>query len=146
MAHGDDRRPVNPNRERKSIGAEKTFTPATQDVEELHERLDQVLARLHRRIEERRLEGRSVTLKIKHADFSVHTRQHTLSHPTGRKSALRRLGRHLLHSPHPPREPVRLLGLSLSHLTERTGDTARQLWLPFDRLVDPSADDQARAA
>jgi hypothetical protein len=41
---------------------------------------------------------------------------------------------------------VRLLGLSLSHLTERTADAARQLWLPFDRLVDPSADDQARAA
>ena len=146
MAHGDDRRPVNPNRERKSIGAEKTFTPATQDIDELHERLDQVLGRLHRRVEERRLEGRSVTLKIKHADFSVHTRQHTLSHPTRRKSALRRLGRHLLQSPHPPREPVRLLGLSLSHLTERTGDTARQLWLPFDRLVDTSADDTSRAA
>jgi len=146
MAHGEDRRPVNPNRERKSIGAEKTFTPATKDLAELHDRLDQVLGRLHRRIDERGLEGRSVTLKIKHADFTVHTRQHTLSHPTGRKRALQRLGRHLLQSPHPPREPVRLLGLSLSHLTERRDELPRQLWLPFDRLVERGPEETARAA
>jgi hypothetical protein len=41
---------------------------------------------------------------------------------------------------------VRLLGLSLSHLTERTADTARQLWLPFDRLGDDGPDRAPRAA
>jgi DNA polymerase-4 len=132
MAHGDDRRSVNPNRERKSIGAEKTFTPATTDLAELDERLDAVLSRLGARIEERGLAGRSVTLKIKHADFSIHTRQHTLSHPTGEVGAVRRLARHLLRSPHPPREPVRLLGVSLSGLTGDSDDS--QLWLPFDRV------------
>jgi DNA polymerase-4 len=138
MAHGNDRRPVNPNRERKSIGAEKTFTPATQDLEALIDHLDRVLERLLQRVTERTLEGREVTLKIKHADFSVHTRQHTLSHPTGQPDALRHLGRHLLTTPHPPREPVRLLGLSLSRLTERAEATATQLWLPFEGFSNPT--------
>ena len=133
MAQGDDRRSVNPNRERKSISAEKTFTPATKDLAELDHRLRAVADRLGRRIQERGLAGRSVTLKIKHADFSIHTRQHTLSHPTGETSAVHRLARHLLRSPQPPREPVRLLGVSLSGLTGENSDD-RQLWLPFERL------------
>lgn len=135
MAHGNDDRPVNPNRERKSIGAEKTFTPATTELSTLDERLEVVTDRLGRRTRERGLAGRSVTLKIKRDDFSVRTRQHTLSHPTGEGTALTRLGHHLLRTPHPPKRPVRLLGLSLSNLKDDDTRGGRQLWLPFGRLV-----------
>lgn len=135
MAHGNDDRPVNPDRERKSIGAEKTFTPATSDLGLLDERLETVIDRLGRRMRERGLAGRSVTLKIKRDDFSVRTRQHTLSHPTGAGHALSRLGRHLLRTPHPPQHPVRLLGLSLSNLKDEGVTGGRQLWLPFRQLT-----------
>ena len=101
----------------------------------LDERLQAVTNRLGRRVRERELAGRSVTLKLKHADFSIRTRQHTLSHPVGRTGALTELGRHLLRDPRPPQHPVRLLGLSLSKLTEADTRAGRQLWLPFDRLL-----------
>lgn len=139
MAHGQDDRPVTPDRERKSIGAEKTFTPATTDVEVLDERLQAVTKRLGRRVRERELAGRAVTLKLKRADFSVRTRQHTLSHAVARTEALTELGRHLLRDPSPPQHPIRLLGLSLSKLTEADTDAGRQLWIPFDRLLDARA-------
>jgi DNA polymerase-4 len=58
--------------------------------------------------------GRTVTLKIKHHDFSVTTRQRTLSDPVDSVEDLLALARWLLHHPEPPRRPVRLLGLSVS--------------------------------
>ena len=58
--------------------------------------------------------GRTVTLKIKHHDFSVTTRQRTLADPVDSAEDLLALARWLLHHPAPPRRPVRLLGLSVS--------------------------------
>ena len=135
MAHGKDDRPVNPDQERKSIGAEKTFTPATTELGVLDERLKTVVQRLGRRVRERELAGRSVTLKLKRADFSVRTRQHTLSHPVDSGEALLELGQHLLRDPRPPQHPIRLLGISLSKLIEQEPNGGRQLWLPFERLI-----------
>lgn len=134
MAHGNDERPVNPEHERKSVGAEKTFLPATDVLDTLDTRLETVHDRLMRRIEKRELAGRTITLKIKRNDFNLHTRQHTLSHPTAERRSLKKLGRHLLRTPHPPKAPIRLLGMSLSNLTEAVPSGGRQLWLPFDRL------------
>ena len=134
MAHGNDDRPVNPEHERKSVGAEKTFLPASDALDTLDNRLETVHDRLMRRIKKRELAGRTVTLKIKRDDFSLHTRQHTLSHPTDESGSLKKLGRHLLRTPHPPKAPIRLLGLSLSNLTETVASAGRQLWLPFQGL------------
>ena len=58
--------------------------------------------------------GRTVTLKIKHHDFSLTTRQRTLPDPVDCSEDLLALARWLLHHPEPPGRPVRLLGLSVS--------------------------------
>ena len=59
--------------------------------------------------------GRTVTLKIKHHDFSFNTRQHTLAEPVHSAEELIQLARWLLHTPAPPGKPVRLLGLTASN-------------------------------
>ena len=59
--------------------------------------------------------GRTVTLKIKHDDFTLNTRQHTLADPVHSAEELMALARWLLHTPAPPRRPVRLLGLTASN-------------------------------
>jgi DNA polymerase-4 len=59
--------------------------------------------------------GRTVTLKIKHHDFTVTTRQHTLSDWVHSAEELLALATWLLHHPEPPHRPVRLLGLSVSN-------------------------------
>lgn len=132
MAVGDDRRPVNPNRERKSVGAEKTFVPASAHLSVLDDRLNRIVARLSKRVAQSQTQGRTVTLKLKYADFTVRTRQHSSEHLIHSAEALRRLGRHLLRTPHPPERAVRLLGLTLSNLVDAERTAGRQLWLPFE--------------
>jgi DNA polymerase-4 len=62
--------------------------------------------------------GRTVTLKIKHHDFSVTTRQRTLPNQVDSAEDLLALACWLLQHPEPPRRPVRLLGLSVSSFGE----------------------------
>jgi DNA polymerase-4 len=136
MAHGEDQRRVKPDRERKSIGAEKTFSPASNALSVLDARLEQVGRRLWRRSERAETTGRTVTLKLKYADFTVESRQHTLSSPVRTEDAVLALGRHLLRDPHAPTEPVRLVGLTVSNLVDETTLSGQQLWLPFADLEE----------
>ncbi len=112
-ARGVDDRPVEPNRIRKSMGAENTF-PADMDTYEeldhvLKETCEEVIARLKRHAF---LEGRTVTLKVKYADFRTVSRSKTLPFPVADADTLYRTGVELLRgvdvSP-----KVRLLGISV---------------------------------
>lgn len=111
-ARGIDDRPVEPNRIRKSIGAENTFE---EDIDSM-ERLDLILAELAEevmaRINKNSFEGRTVTLKLKYADFRIVNRSKTLSAKVDDIETLFHTGLDLLHgvdiSP-----KVRLLGISV---------------------------------
>ena len=112
-ARGVDDRPVEPNRIRKSMGAENTF-PADMDTYEeldrvLKETCEEVVARLKRHAF---LEGRTVTLKVKYADFRTVSRSKTMPFPVVDADTLYRTGVELLRgvdvSP-----KVRLLGISV---------------------------------
>ena len=110
---GIDNRPVEPNRIRKSMGAENTFESDMDTYEELdrvlRETCEEVIARLKRHAF---LEGRTVTLKVKYADFRIVSRSKTLPAPIADADTLYRTGAELLHgvdvSP-----KVRLLGISV---------------------------------
>jgi DNA polymerase IV len=73
--------------------------------------------------------GRTVTLKIKHQDFTLNSRQRTLADPVHSAEELMALARWLLHTPEPPRRPVRLLGLTASNFGPLTADMPLQLQL-----------------
>jgi DNA polymerase IV len=110
-----DEREVTPDRPYKSIGAEQTFDRDLGDPSLMLDRLRSLAEQVAERMTAADSFGRTVTLKIKHHDFTVTTRQHTRSDRVHSAEELLALARWLLHHPGPPRRPVRLLGLSVSN-------------------------------
>ncbi|HEX5078307.1 MAG TPA: DNA polymerase IV [Geminicoccaceae bacterium] len=114
IARGLDEREVRPDRPLKSIGAERTFDHDLTDPAAMLDRLASIAEQVAERMAHAGQFGRTVTLKVKHHDFSLTTRQRTLPDPMDSSEDLLALARWLLHHPEPPRRPVRLLGLSVS--------------------------------
>lgn len=114
IARGQDDRPVEPDRPRRSVSVETTFETDRSGLEELLAELWPLARELARRLERSAFEGRTVTLKIKDAGFRQRTRSLTLNRPPRGAAELARLARRLLSEPAPPGEPVRLLGLGVA--------------------------------
>lgn len=129
LALGDDRRPVEPHRIAKSHGAERTFE---HDLSALAD-MDQVLARLAERVAAEVAEegrpGRTVTVKVRYADFTTLTRSRSLPTPTADAERITKVAQGLLRATEAPRRPVRLLGVAVSGLLGE--DEALQLELPL---------------
>ena len=128
IVRGQDAREVCPDRPYKSIGAERTFDHDLDEPAAMLERLRPIAEEVAARMSAADSFGRTVTLKIKHHDFTLTTRQHTLADRVDSADELSALAAWLLHHPEPPRRPVRLLGLTVSNFgPART--TPRQLSL-----------------
>ncbi len=117
-ARGIDERPVRPDRIRKSVGAERTFFQDIEDPAELAAALDNVLDALMERVERSGSAGRTVTLKVKFADFRQITRAKSHIMLVADRAAIGAAGHALLNALCPVEKGVRLLGLSLSALAE----------------------------
>jgi DNA polymerase IV len=124
IARGVDERPVEPDRERKSLGAERTFDEDLTEVEAMLARLEPIAETVAERLTRAETAGRTVTLKIKHSDFTITTRSRTLAREVRARDELLRLAAELLRVPTPPRLPVRLLGLTVSNFPDAP-DAAR---------------------
>jgi DNA polymerase-4 len=113
-ARGEDHRPVRVDRPTKSVGAERTFETNLSDPAALDAALVRVAEAAWVRIERSGARGRTVTLKLRHADFRTITRARSLGIPVADQAAFLALGRDLLLQQLPVRDGVRLLGLTLS--------------------------------
>src|SRR5215207_8986918 len=67
IVRGIDERPVDPNEETKSIGAEDTFANDLTTVEEMNAELEKIAATVDRRLQEHGVKGRTITVKIKYS-------------------------------------------------------------------------------
>lgn len=123
-ARGVDLRQVRANRERKSIGGERTFSDNIEDAEALRSALENIVAIVWERIERAEAHGRTVTLKLRYADFSTLTRARSVSPRVESRAQFSELGLGLLDDLMPLPQPVRLIGLTLSAL-EKDGEVAR---------------------
>ena len=130
VARCDDTRPVRPDRVRKSVGVERTFAHDVTGADALVERLVPIAAELAQRLDRHGTAGKTLTLKLKSADFEITSRSATFAAPVWVEADLLDRGAALLHRPAPPAEPVRLLGLTVSGLVGE----GRQLVLPFEGL------------
>src|SRR5262249_13068060 len=110
--------PVRADRERKSIGAERTFESDLTGRQALLAALEPIVEAVWTRIEKAGAVGRTVTLKIKLADFRILTRARTLPGPIADRAAFAAQGAELLDTVLPLDNGVRLLGLTLSGLGE----------------------------
>ena len=124
-AHGIDPRAVTPGHEVKSEGAERTFARDVRDRGLLARALFAHAERVGARMRRNGLAGRTVTLKIKFADFRQITRSRTLGGRTDATRTIFETARGLLEE-EPLPQPVRLIGLSVSGFDA----PAEQLLLP----------------
>ncbi len=74
---GIDYRRVNTNRERKSLGVERTFDEATKDKDVLIKYLERFSEELSYDLKSRKIHGRTIILKIKDENFTIQTRSKT---------------------------------------------------------------------
>jgi len=115
-ARGIDERPVRADRTRKSVGAENTFPSDLYSYEAAQTALQNIIDKLWEHCERSGNRGRTVTLKVKFANFRQITRSRTGQTQIRSRSELEDLGSALLEPIFPVTRGIRLLGLSLSSL------------------------------
>ncbi|MBD3880585.1 DNA polymerase IV [Phormidium tenue FACHB-886] len=118
IARAQDDRPVNPHRVRKSIGAETSFAEDLSDRAVILSALEEIAHVLKDRIDRHQAAGRTLTLKVKYADYQQITRSRTLNHPICELQTIAELASELLTTTEVEHKQVRLLGLTLSNLEE----------------------------
>ena len=136
-AHGIDNRRVSPDRERKSVSAERTFNEDISDPDLLEDRLWSVCEETATRAKEHGVAGYVVTLKLKTKDFRSLSRSVTLSDPTQLAQTLFRTMRPILARETAARTPYRLIGIGISDLHPAGDDHVD--------LIDPGVAKRAAA-
>lgn len=116
IARGIDERPVLPHRPRKSIGTEDTFATDLMAHDAAREEVARLCAKVWHQSTARGLQGRSLTLKVKYADFRQITRSRTQPGPLASQEALVQVALALLAPLFPTSRGIRLLGVTLSSL------------------------------
>ncbi len=131
MVRADDRRPVNPHRIRKSMGAERTFAEDLHTTDDMKAQLALLADKVHAHLSKHQNYGRTVTLKIKTPDFRLYTRSKSYSHDLTEATAIYEAACELLHQHLHLCKAVRLLGITVSNLEGARMRSGTQLRLDF---------------
>jgi len=130
LSWGDDPRSVESSRTPKSRGSETTFQHDVSDLSSLCETLHGLCEGVTDELAGLELRARTVTLKLRFADFKTITRSRTQEAPFGQGEELYRAARELLFAATDPvLLPIRLIGVSASSF--HTPGEPEQLVLPF---------------
>ena len=135
---GLDDEPVHTERITKSVSSETTFPDDIGDTEELRRVLEELAGGVAESLERKGLRGRTVTVKMRLADFTTFTRQSTLATPSNEPGPVRDLAWRLLSAELTTGRTFRLLGVGVSNFAEP--DEVRQLPLSLEgdfRAVKP---------
>jgi DNA polymerase-4 len=116
LSYGDDPRPVTPDRPWKSISAETTYVEDLTDTAQMRDELARLAQRVAASLEKKDLRARSVTIKVRYADFSTVTRSHTADSATRESAELGARAASLLERTDAGRRAVRLLGVGVHGL------------------------------
>ncbi|MEL6639193.1 MAG: DNA polymerase IV [Bacteroidota bacterium] len=127
-----DERPVNPNRIRKSIGAERTFSENVDTLEGMREKIASIIQRVYDYMEKTDNYGRTLTLKMKTPDFQIISRSKTYVREIREREAFVKACDELLVANWSEAGAVRLLGVAVSNLLKDHTEEGIQLELDFD--------------
>ena len=130
ICRGMDDRPVRPDRIRKSVGAERTYS---EDIAELDAQLlalKEIAREVSQRMEKGKHRGKTITLKLRYSDFTTHTRSRSIGQFTNRETEIYTVASELLEA-HPREQPFRLLGIAVSNLDTQNPSEGGQLTLDF---------------
>ncbi len=106
---------VKPDRIRKSLGAERTFSENISSEIFMLERLNNIAEEIERRLKKSDVAGKTITLKIKYSDFTLKTRSKTLPYFVRSKDVILETAKELLFQ-EKMENSVRLLGITLANL------------------------------
>jgi DNA polymerase IV len=123
-SRGVDERPVRADRIRKSVGAENTFPADLFAYEAARDALREIVDKVWAYCEGSGTRGRTVTLKVKFANFQIITRSRTGQIPVRTRGELEQLGDALLEPLFPVARGIRLLGISMSSLAAEDAEQA----------------------
>ena len=118
IVRGVDNREVQPHRETKSLAAEDTFAYDLTTIEEMEAELDKIAQTVCKRLQHYQLKGRTLTLKIKYADFKQITRNQSFTTGLNDFETICATAKKLLAATGPGDKKIRLLGISLSNFGE----------------------------
>jgi len=131
LSRGEDPRPVEPDRRRKSLSDETTYAEDLVDLEQIRGEIGRIARRTAASLERRNLRARTVTIKVRYADFSTVTRSHTAAAPTCSAAEIVARALALLDRTDAARRPVRLLGVGTHGLVEESELVPTPGSLPF---------------
>ncbi len=148
LAVGVDPTPVRPGAAAKSVSSEETLAADSTDRRLLGRCLLRHAEEVARHLRRNACRARTVTLKIKHADFRLANRSTTLSRPSQSSAVLFQAADHLLQA-YVLEPPVRLIGLGASNLVRQDAAVQMDLfdaggsdgdgWSRVDRVLDDIA-------
>jgi DNA polymerase-4 len=143
LAWGRDTRSVEPVRRERSIGSDETFEFDVDDPAYIHRQLLKLSDRTAARVRSAAMVGRTVTIKVRFADFTTITRSKTLRDPTDVSRDIYDTARTLFDALGLVRARIRLVGVRMEGLVEAQGAPIQGLldepdhgWREADRAVD----------
>ncbi|MGI8815006.1 MAG: DNA polymerase IV [Pseudonocardia sp.] len=148
LALGVDRRPVVERGEAKQVSAETTFDADLCDLDSVHRAVAEMTAHAHRRLVATGRGARTVTVKIRGADFATRSRSETTVTASIDLAALTRTAARIADGALPP-SGVRLIGVSLSGLTDFVQEQLFEAGAPTEPhtpVIATAAGARARAA
>ncbi|MDE6135085.1 MAG: hypothetical protein K2F79_05880 [Muribaculaceae bacterium] len=132
FARGIDNRPVQPYRERKSVGCERTTDCDISGRDEIAALIGELAEELEGRVRGKGFSGTTLTLKVKYSDFTQLTRCTSGLEEDLKASDYTAMALELMDRIDGPVKPIRLLGLSLSRQTKTDSRTGNPLQLLLD--------------
>jgi len=143
-ARGLDDREVQSERVRKSLGAEETFLEDLSDLSSIEQELDKIAQEVSSRTKNSDFKAKTLTMKVKYADFTIITRSITLDHYITSTQEMLRIAMELMSRVEDVEiKKVRLLGLTLKNPDVEEIDCSGmpiQLEIDFDNPVTPFVD------
>ena len=131
VVRGIDDRPVVSFRERKSIGAERTYESDLFDMEQVKAKLAKVLDIMWKRCEAKNKSGKTLTLKLRFADFTTITSSRSHDHAFSHEEVKTTLV-DLLPQQEIEKRGVRLLGATMSNFQIEDQKSSGQMTLDFE--------------
>jgi len=111
LSHGRDNRPVEPNRETKSVSCETTYAKDLTDLREINQQIQLLAEEVAGDLKRKGLRARTVTIKVRYNNFTTVTRSHTTEYFTDSRPDLVNRAQMLLERTEVGARPVRLLGV-----------------------------------
>jgi len=130
LALGQDDRPVEVERDAKSVSSETTLARDTGDSDALMELVNRLSHDVAGDLDRRGLQGRTVKVKLRLSDFTTFTRQVTLPEPVGSPDQIAAAAGRLLRAELGPSRLFRLVGVGVSGFSQHEETDTLQPRLP----------------